>query len=229
VLLIYEGILTPTQIQAGHGGRLHTICIVCKHFTQHPGLKCLFGSFRAKNDSKRPFRGRRRVNFYTVAATTPIWAIGAGAFRPSHSGGFHRPAGGDRRCRDALAAMRCGWSGWVAERLLRPGDFVADGSSNAVEGSAWNAKTHGSNSDPGKTRAQRFGTVLIQIRTVNSERCDGVNGSRNHRSSRTNRKARPARSGFDFGKGWRTFPCHRFGRHKAGLRMTSQCEAQPYA
>jgi hypothetical protein len=56
--------------------------------------------------------------------------------------------------------MRCGWSGWVAERLLRPGDFVADGSSNAVEGSAWNAKTHGSNSDPGKTRAQRFGTDL---------------------------------------------------------------------
>jgi hypothetical protein len=33
--------------------------------------KCLFGSFRAKNDSKRPFRGRLRVNFYTVAATTP--------------------------------------------------------------------------------------------------------------------------------------------------------------
>ena len=37
----------------------------------HPGLKCLFGSFRAKNDSKRPFRGRLRVNFCTIAATTP--------------------------------------------------------------------------------------------------------------------------------------------------------------
>jgi hypothetical protein len=27
----------------------------------------------------------------------------------------------------------------------------------------------------------------------------------------------------------RTFPCHRFGHHKTGSRMNSQCEAQPYA
>ena len=32
-----------------------------------------FGGFRVKNYSKKPFRGRLRVNFRTCTACTPLW------------------------------------------------------------------------------------------------------------------------------------------------------------